>query len=308
MTKKAFIFPGQGSQSVGMCSSIISTSLSKKYFYKTSNALGYNLLDICKNGPNEELTKTINTQPSIFTLSVIIDKMLKEEGVIPCAVAGHSLGEYSALVSANVLSFEDALNLIILRAQEMEKANNSSEGTMAAVLNASIEEINLIIEQVDGILVIANYNTPSQIVLSGEKQTIETAIKISKEISNKIRCIPLNVSGAFHSPLMKFARVVLSDRINLLNFNNAKVPIYQNINGKSTQDASTIKDNLILQLENPVQWFNIIINMKNDAQIFNFVECGPGKVLMGINRRISKDFVTLSTTNLESIKLLCTKN
>ena len=264
MRKKYFIFPGQGSQSIGMLSSFIDTDIAKDLFYQTNNIMEYNLLEICKNGPEDLLTKTKNTQPAIFTLSIIIDSILKDNNINPLAVAGHSLGEYSALVSSNVLSFSDALNLVVIRSLEMEKANNRSDGSMVAVINVNENQIKEIINRIEGIVVIANYNTDSQIVISGEKKAIKLAINELEILSSKIKCIELNVSGAFHSPLMEFAREVLSNAINVLYFNDANVPIYQNINAKSTTNASEIKQNLILQLENPVQWYQTINNMIKD--------------------------------------------
>ena len=306
MNRYNFIFPGQGSQSVGMSPCILSTEYSKSIFNETSELLGYDLLDICMNGPEELLTKTKNTQPAIFALSIIIDKMLKESNIHPLCVGGHSLGEYSALVSSEVLDFKDALELIVLRSSEMEKANNVTNGSMAAVLNASIDDIESIISSTAGVLVVANYNTEKQIVISGEDDEILKSIDSLKSISPRIRCIKLNVSGAFHSPLMKFAREALSNAINSLNFNDAKVPIYQNINAKPFQNADDIKKNLILQLENPVQWYNTILNMS--AINNNFIECGPGNILSGMNRRISRDIISFEANSITSIESICNIN
>ena len=304
MKKTHFIFPGQGSQSVGMLPSIISTETAKKYFEKTNLAIGYDLLDICVNGPEELLTQTKNTQPAIFTLSIIIDSMLKDNNINPISVAGHSLGEYSALVSSGVLSFEDAINLIIIRSKEMEKANKMTSGTMAAVLNVDEKQLEAIIKDYNQDVVIANYNTDSQIVISGEKKSILVVIELLKKLSTKIKCVELNVSGAFHSPLMKFAREVLSNAINVLYFNDANVPIYQNINAKPTSDASEIKKNLISQLESPVQWRQTINNMVHNTNKEIFIECGPGNVLKGLNRRISRQINTISIKNTDDIKFM----
>ena len=308
MKKIHFIFPGQGSQSVGMLSSFIDTDIAKKKIYETNNAIGYDLLDICKNGPEELLTKTKNTQPAIFTLSIIIDSILKDNNITPLSVAGHSLGEYSALVSCGVISFTDALDLIMIRSSEMEKANSMGSGSMAAIMNANENQIEEVINNIKGILVIANYNTDSQIVISGEKKSVVSAINLLKTLSSRIRCIKLKVSGAFHSPLMKFAREALSNAINVLYFNNANVPIYQNINAKPTTEASKIKENLILQLESPVQWYQTINNMMKNMKINNFIECGPGSVLAGLNRRISRKINTSSTNNIEKIESICIMN
>ena len=306
MDRYNFIFPGQGSQSVEMSPCILSTEDSKSIFNKTSELLGYDLLDICINGPEELLTKTKNTQPAIFTLSIIIDRMLKESNIHPLCVGGHSLGEYSALVSSQVLGFEDALELVVLRSSEMEKANKANNGSMAAVLNASIEDIKSIISSTTGVLVVANYNTEKQIVISGEDEEIKKSIDSLRSISNRIRCIKLNVSGAFHSPLMKFAREALSNAINSLNFNDAKVPIYQNINARPFQNADDIKKNLILQLENPVQWYNTILNMNDTSN--NFIECGPGNILSGMNRRISRDIISFEVNSITNIESICNMN
>ncbi len=308
MNKYSFIFPGQGSQFVGMSTSILSSSISKKYFQKTSSLLGYDLENLCLFGPEEMLTKTINAQPAIFTISAVIDNILKENNIIPKSVAGHSLGEYSAIVSSGSLKFSEAIQLVTLRAKEMEKANKITSGSMAAVINASKDEINDIIEYAKGTLVIANYNSPSQIVISGEKDSILNAIQFSKKLSRKIKCIELNVSGAFHSPLMSFAREALSNEINSLNFRDAEVPIYQNFNSSSTVKAEEIKNNLILQLENPVKWYDTINNIQVDGHVDIFLECGPGSILSGINRRISRDITSLSVNSMESIESLCTKN
>jgi [acyl-carrier-protein] S-malonyltransferase len=307
MNNYNFIFPGQGSQSVGMSSCILSSETSKILFDKTSNLLGYDLLDICLNGPDDLLTKTKNTQPAIFTLSIAIDRMLKESNIFPTAVAGHSLGEYSALVSSEALSFEDAIQLVILRSSEMEKANNTYLGSMAAVINSTLDDINKVISSSTGVLVIANYNTDKQIVLSGEDSEINCAIEQFEKISSRAKCIKLNVSGAFHSPLMKFAREALSNAINSLNFSNAKVPIYQNINASPSQDSHDIKKNLILQLENPVQWYKTILKMIGKIDNI-FIECGPGNVLAGINKRISNKINTLPSNSIENLSHLCKQN
>ena len=298
-----FIFPGQGSQSVGMSKDILISNRSKALFNEVSELIGYDLLDICLNGPDYLLVKTKNTQPSIFTLSILVDEMLKESNIYPKSVAGHSLGEYAALVSSNVLKFRDALNLIILRCNEMEKANSSNDGIMAAILNASEDDINKIISLAKGILVVANYNTKSQIVISGEKAEIDSAIDNFRSLSKKIKCIKLNVSGAYHSPLMKFARVALSNAINSLNFNNADVPIYQNIDAKPYQNGKKIKENLILQLESPVKWNETILNMKTETK--NFIESGPGKVLTGMNRRISPEICSYEANSISKINSIC---
>ena len=298
-----FIFPGQGSQFVGMSRDILISNRSKTLFNETSDLIGYDLLDICLNGPEDLLIKTKNTQPSVFTLSILIDQILKESNIFPTAVAGHSLGEYAALVSSNVLKFRDALKLIILRSNEMEKANDSNDGTMAAVLNASKNDISQIISLAKGVLVVANYNTKSQVVISGDTSEVDSAIDNFKSLSKKIKCIKLKVSGAYHSPLMEFARDALSNAINSLNFNNAEIPIYQNIDAKPYQSANKIKENLILQLESPVKWNETILNMETKTK--NFIESGPGKVLTGMNRRISPEICSYEANSISKINSIC---
>ena len=303
MTNYNFIFPGQGSQFVGMSRDILISNRSKTLFNETSDLIGYDLLDICLNGPEDLLIKTKNTQPSVFTLSILIDQILKESNIFPTAVAGHSLGEYAALVSSNVLKFRDALKLIILRSNEMEKANDSNDGTMAAVLNASKNDISQIISLAKGVLVVANYNTKSQVVISGDTSEVDSAIDNFKSLSKKIKCIKLKVSGAYHSPLMEFARDALSNAINSLNFNNAEIPIYQNIDAKPYQSANKIKENLILQLESPVKWNETILNMETKTK--NFIESGPGKVLTGMNRRISPEICSYEANSISKINSIC---
>jgi len=304
MSNILFIFPGQGSQSVGMSSCILSTDFGKKMFDITNNEVGYNLLDIITNGPEETLKETKHTQPAIFTLSMIIDQMLKDNNIYPVAVAGHSLGEYGALVSSEVISFKDAIKLIAIRSREMDKANNLNKGAMAAIINLSENVLNDILNKMPGTITIANYNSEGQLVISGDKESVDCLSKEIKENHKNSRCIRLNVSGAFHSPLMKFARVPLEKHINKLTFNNPKIPIYQNISGGPTKDSMRIKENLILQLESPVKWVDTINNMIKHSKSNKFIECGPGRVLAGINRKISKDIETLNVDTIERINNL----
>tara|TARA_B100000959_G_C14942039_1_gene608256 strand:+ start:43 stop:969 length:927 start_codon:yes stop_codon:yes gene_type:complete len=308
MNNRSFIFPGQGSQSVGMSKCILSTNLSKKMFDIMNNEIGYDLLDIIMNGPEDLLKKTKNTQPAIFTLSLIIDQILKDNNVHPIAVAGHSLGEYSALVSSGVIRFEDAVKLVIIRSNEMERANNLNDGSMAAIINLSKDILKNILNELPGVATIANYNSENQLVISGETKSIESTIKRVEEKYKQSKCIKLNVSGAFHSPLMSFAREALETQINLLPFNNSKIPIFQNINGEPIKDSIKIKENLILQLENPVQWSSTINNMIKHLKSNKFIECGPSSVLSGINRRISREIETINTDTIEKIRALWVKN
>tara|TARA_B100001750_G_scaffold111474_1_gene88022 strand:+ start:342 stop:1268 length:927 start_codon:yes stop_codon:yes gene_type:complete len=308
MNNTSFIFPGQGSQFVGMSKCILSTEISKKIFNIVNNFIGYDLLDIIINGPEDLLRKTRNTQPAIFTLSLIIDELLKDKNIYPIAVAGHSLGEYSALVSSEVISFEDAIKLVIIRSKEMDKANKLNSGSMAAIMNTSNDVLEDILNEIPGTATIANYNSENQLVISGERTSIENSIQKIKQFSKKSKCIKLNVSGAFHSPLMKFAREALAININALSFNNPKIPVFQNINAKPTKDSKKIKENLILQLENPVQWCSTINNMIKYLKSNKFIECGPNTVLAGINRRISKDIETINTDTINKIDDIWIKN
>ncbi len=286
-----FIFPGQGSQYEGMGLGILEKFPKFQKFYDIANdILGYNILNIIKD--NISLNKTLYTQPSIFINSIIKETILLEKNVFPHAVAGHSLGEYSALVSCNVLTFEEALRIIKVRAYEMQNAGNKNPGMMLAVIGAKSDQIKDICQQGD-VLVVANYNSSNQIVLSGNNQSIKNAIKYCKEIGLR-KVIPLKTSGAFHSPLMKEARPKLIEVINSINFKNASVPIYQNINANPEKNGEKIKNNLIKQLEHSVYWSDTIKNMYRDNNNKEFIEVGPGNVLYKLNNKILKKSNTLT--------------
>jgi len=287
--KNVFLFPGQGSQYCGMGKNIYKHYESIKSFYKTAeNILGYNIQEISFNGTIQELNKTKFTQPAIFVNSIIKDSILKSNGIFPAAVAGHSLGEFSALVSANIIGYEDALKIIKVRASEMDKAGKKNPGTMAAILGATNEQIKEICTQKE-IVVAANYNSNNQTVISGSIEGINNAINTANKIGVK-KAIMLNVSGAFHSPLMKFAREKLEDIINNTTFTNSGIPIYQNVEPKPITDVNKIKSNLIKQLENSVQWRKTILNMNNNNLNY-FIEVGPGKILSGLNKKIINNSV-----------------
>ena len=296
---KAFIFPGQGSQYVGMGLDLYNEfSFAQEYYECANDILGYNLANISFYGPEEKLSKTQFTQPAIFVHSIIIDNYLKNNGSKPDAVAGHSLGEFSALVSAKILTFEDALQIIKVRSDAMGMSSKIKPGSMAAIIGANDTEINTICQQ-EGIVVPANINAPGQIVISGEKKSIDNAINKAKKIGIR-RAVPLNVSGAFHSPLMQSARKPLQGIINSVSFQEVITPIYQNILAKPVTDIKSIKNNILNQLEKPVLWKNTIENMIKDG-ITNFIELGPGKVLSGLNRRISKDITTINFDKIEDL-------
>jgi [acyl-carrier-protein] S-malonyltransferase len=282
--KKVFLFPGQGSQFVGMAKDLFDEfQFAKDRFRKAENILGYNLAEIAFEGPDDILKQTQFTQPSIFVHSIIINDFLSSKGISPSAVAGHSLGEFSALVSAQALSFDDALSIVKVRANEMAKAGNLHPGSMAAILGADENQLETICNQ-SGIVVPANLNAPGQVVISGEIDAVTNAISTAKEIGIR-RALPLNVSGAFHSPLMTSARVPLLEALDSVNFNDAKIPVYQNVNAEPVTKADELKSNILKQLESPVRWSEIISNMSRDG-FTSFLEVGPGKVLQGLNKRI----------------------
>ena len=295
----AFLFPGQGSQYVGMGEDFYNNSNYAQDIYKTaSDILGFNLQEFSFNGPEETLKETQYTQPAIFVHSIIVDKFLKEKDIRANAVAGHSLGEFSALVSADVLSFENALKIVKVRSSEMAQAGKNAPGTMAAILGADDDQLKIICKQ-DGVVVPANINAPGQVVISGEIEAIENAINTAKEIGVR-RALALNVSGAFHSPLMTPARQPLLDVIDSIEFNNAKIPVYQNVSASPVTNATAIRDNILNQLENPVLWCDTILNLKQMG-ITDFYEVGPGKVLKGLNRQIFPESTTITCDKLEHL-------
>ena len=295
----AFLFPGQGSQYVGMGEDFYNNSNYAQDIYKTaSDILGFNLQEFSFNGPEETLKETQYTQPAIFVHSIIVDKFLKEKDIRANAVAGHSLGEFSALVSADVLSFESALEIVKVRSSEMAQAGKNAPGTMAAILGADDDQLKIICKQ-DGVVVPANFNAPGQVVISGEIKAIKNAIITAKEIGIR-RALTLNVSGAFHSPLMTPARQPLLDVIDSIEFNNAKIPVYQNVSAYPVTNATAIRDNILNQLENPVLWCDTILNLKQMG-ITDFYEVGPGKVLKGLNRQIFPESTTITCDKLEHL-------
>ena len=298
---KAFLFPGQGSQYVGMAKDLFEGfQFAKDRFKQAENTLGYNLAEIAFEGPNGILKQTQFTQPSIFVHSIIINDFLSSKGIFPSAVAGHSLGEFSALVSAQALSFEDALSIVKVRANEMAKAGDLQPGSMAAILGADQDQLDTICNQ-DGIVLPANLNAPGQVVISGEFNAVTNAITTAKELGIR-RAFPLNVSGAFHSPLMTPARVPLLEALDSVNFTDAKVPVYQNVSAEPVSQADERKSNILKQLESPVRWAEIISNMNRDG-FTSFLEIGPGKVLQGLNKRILTEHDSSSLGTKEQVEL-----
>jgi [acyl-carrier-protein] S-malonyltransferase len=289
---KAYVFPGQGAQYPGMGKDLFEASdLAKDLFEKANSILKYKITDIMFEGTDEDLRQTRVTQPAIFLHSVILSRTLGDE-FKPDMVAGHSLGEFSALVANKTLSFEDGLKLVYKRAMAMQKACEIEPSTMAAVLGMDDEEVEKILKNIDDIVVPANYNSPGQLVISGSVPGIENACKLLEEAGAK-RVIPLKVGGAFHSPFMEPAGKELAEAINATKFNKGICPIYQNVTGQSVTDGEIIKKNLIAQLTAPVRWTQIARNMIADGAT-EFIEVGPGTVLQGLVKKVKRDVVTSS--------------
>jgi len=282
---KAFVFPGQGAQFVGMGKDLYeSSALAKELFEKANDILGYRITDIMFEGTDEDLRQTKVTQPAVFLHSVI-SALCKNDDTKPEMTAGHSLGEFSALVVAGALSFEDGVKLVYARAMAMQKACEAAPSTMAAIIalaDEKVEEICASIE--DEVCVAANYNCPGQIVISGSMAGIEKACELMKAAGAK-RALPLKVGGAFHSPLMNPAKVELAAAINSTDFHTPTCPVYQNVNALPQTDPAQIKENLIAQLTAPVRWTQTVKNMVADGAT-DFTECGPGAVLQGLIKKI----------------------
>ncbi|WLD23010.1 ACP S-malonyltransferase [Flavobacterium dauae] len=287
---KAYVFPGQGAQFVGMGKDLYETSeIAKELFDKANEILGFNITEIMFNGTDEELKQTKVTQPAVFLHSVILAKTLPN--FKPEMVAGHSLGEFSALVANGTLSFEDALQLVSKRAMAMQKACEITPSTMAAVLNLDDKVVEDICVSIDGVVVAANYNCPGQLVISGETKAVELACEKMKEAGAK-RALILPVGGAFHSPMMEPAREELAAAIEATAFSTPICPVYQNVTASAVSDPAEIKKNLITQLTAPVRWTQSVQQMIADGAT-QFTEIGPGKVLMGLINKINKDVETI---------------
>ena len=285
MTKKAYVFPGQGAQYVGMGKDLYEGNAAAKILFEQANEiLGFRITDVMFDGTADELKQTKVTQPAVFLHSVILAKVL---GVEPVAVAGHSLGEFSALVVAGALSFEDGLRLVAKRAMAMQRACEIEQGTMAAVLRLPDETIEQVCQSVDGVVVAANYNCPGQLVISGAVEAVNEACVKLKEAGAR-RALVLPVGGAFHSPLMEPARKELAEAIKMANFNEPICPIYQNVDALPHTSPEEIKANLIAQLTAPVRWTQIVERMTADG-ITDYVELGPGTVLQGLVNKISSN-------------------
>ena len=303
MKKTAFIFPGQASQYVGMGKDLYEKYSSvRNVFDRANDIMGFDLKRVCFEGPEEELKKTYITQPAIFVHSVAVFQILREKGVQTAGVAGHSLGEYSALVAAGSLSFEDGLRLVKERGRLMYEAGRQQSGTMAAIIGLSPEQVYAICEEINasGIVQPANFNSPGQIAISGDVESVHKAIIKAKEAGAK-KAVELVVSGAFHSPLMASAQQGLKKVLDETEIKEACVPLYSNVEAQAVREASKIRQLLYEQLTKPVLWQSLIENMIKDG-FEQFFELGPGKVLRGLHKRIDRSSPCLEIGTVENLE------
>ena len=288
--KHAYVFPGQGSQYPGMGKDLYENNAEAKALFEQANdILGFRITEIMFEGSAEDLKQTKVTQPAVFLHSVILAKVF---GIKPDAVAGHSLGEFSALVAAGALSFEDGLRLVAKRAMAMQKCCESQPGGMAAILALADEVVEKVCDETEGVVVAANYNCPGQLVISGANEAIDAACVKLKEAGAK-RALRLPVGGAFHSPLMEDARAELEQAIAEVEFHTPVCPVYQNVDAQPQTDPEIIKQNIIAQLTAPVRWTQIAQNMIADG-VGEFTELGPGAVLQGLIKKVNADVVAES--------------
>jgi len=292
---KAYIFPGQGAQFSGMGKDLYENPIAKDLFEKANEIIGFRISDIMFSGTEEELKETKVTQPAIFLHSVILAKTLGDD-FKPDMVAGHSLGEFSALVSASALSFEDGLKLVITRANAMQKACEIQPSTMAAILGLADTIVEDVCKDIDEVVVAANYNCPGQVVISGSIAGVDKACEALTAAGAK-RALKLNVGGAFHSPLMEPARVELQEAIEKVSISSPICPIYQNVYPQANTDPEKIKENLITQLTGAVRWTQAVEQMIADGAS-EFVEVGPGNVLQGLVKKVNRAMPTSSATTV----------
>ena len=298
----AFLCPGQASQKVGMGFDLYNdTELGKKYFNIANDIMNIDIKNIIFNGPEEKLKQTEHTQPAIYIVSVIIGELLINKGIEPICAAGHSLGEYSALTLAKSFDFATGLELVKIRSEAMQNACKLNKGTMAAVIGLDDDKIIKICESYNskGIVVAANFNAKAQVVISGELKAIKSIIPLIKE-AGALKVIELNVSGAFHSPLMSSAKTILSDKLSSININDSSFPIYNNVSALPISSSNEIKNALINQLDSPVLWHQSITQMINDG-INNAIEVGPGRVLQGLTKRIDRSLNMNGVESLEQV-------
>ena len=305
MIKKAYIFPGQGSQYVGMGKDLYHANPKIRELYQKANEImGLDLAKICFDGPEEKLRQTVITQPAIFVHSLAVYEWIKDYVPAPSAVAGHSLGEYSALVVAGSLRFDEGLKLVKIRGELMQNAGTNQPGTMGAIIGLDTHLVNEICQSSNskGIVCAANFNSPEQIVISGAVEAVRAALVLAKERGAK-RAVELVVSGAFHSPLMESASVGLSEALKKAEINNALIPVYTNVKAKPSIKNSEIRELLFKQLTHPVRWEEIIRNMTLD-HINAYYELGPGKVLTGLNKRINRELISTAVGTVADIESL----
>ncbi len=296
----AFLCPGQGSQKVGMGQDLIENSeLARSYFEKANKILGVDIQNIMFNGPEETLKQTQYTQPALYIVTVIIGTLLMEKGIQPSCAAGHSLGEYSAYALAGAFDFESGLELVKVRANSMQKAGADQPGTMAAIIGLDDETLNKVTAATQGTVVAANFNSPGQIVISGEIDAVNSAMKSAKENGARM-AMSLNVSGAFHSPLMTSAREDLAEMIDSIEIKDSMLPVYCNVSALPVSKAGEIKSAMINQLESPVLWSQTITNMAYDG-VNQIIEIGTGRVLQGLCKRIDRSLAISGVENWEQV-------
>lgn len=306
MSKIAFIFPGQGSQSMGMGADLIATNEKSKAFYtRADEAVGTNLSDIMLNGPMETLTFTYNAQPALLTTGVMIAERLRDAGITPHYTAGHSLGEFSAFVTSGVMSFEDAVQTVYQRGLLMNEAVPAGEGAMAAVLGMDAEPLATVCEQIASegeVVQIANYNCPGQIVISGTKQGVELASAVAKQQGAK-RVLPLPVSGPFHCKLMAPAAQKLAAHVETLALQSPHTPVISNVSSRFLQDVEEIKAEILTQIVSPVCWQQNIETLIANG-VTTFIECGPGKVLSGLVKKVDRSVQTYCVYDEASLQVV----